>query len=276
MEPDTSPTAPKERASILQYQHYVEETMQNLRQPGDIHTQIVDSFGISIKGKDFATLQANMMLCDGIMDWMCQWWTTQVGGGIGADSLFLESNGKMVQLGFSLINHSDTEASPPSGLEALIRRMTIHDNQPSFAEKSRLKHGIEHRGPHVEGVYPHLHEERGPPSSSSLSTSLPHYRSAMEDQPPKSEKCSLDDQPSDVKKNNLGYAEQMNGSTHEKQPTPVIVRPLGSPNSSAGGPSDSYSESSDKCWSKKLDKQFQSALKQKLSRSDSTWISAAT
>jgi len=66
----------------------------------------------------------------------------------------------------------------------------------------------------------------------------------------------------------LGYAEQMNGSTHEKQPTPVIVRSLGSPNSSAGGPSDSYNESPDKCWSKKLDKQFQSALKQKLSRSD--------
>jgi hypothetical protein len=66
MEPDTSPTAPKERASILQYQHYVEETMKNLRQPGDIHTQIVDSFGISIKGKDFVTLQTNMILCDGI------------------------------------------------------------------------------------------------------------------------------------------------------------------------------------------------------------------
>jgi hypothetical protein len=98
----------------------------------------------------------------------------------------------------------------------------------------------------------------------------------MEDQPLKSEKCSSDDQPSDAEKIILGYAEQMNGFTHEKQPTPVIVRPLGSPNSSAGGPSDSYSESPDKCWSKKLDKQFQSALKQKLSRSDSTWISAAT
>jgi hypothetical protein len=109
-------------------------------------------------------------------------------------------------------HHSDTEASPPSGT-----------------------------GPHTEGVYPHLHEERGPPSTSSLSTSLPHYRSAMEDQPLKSEKCSSEDQPSDEEKINLGYAEQMNGSTHEK-----------------------------------LDKQFQSALKQKLSRSDSTWISAAT
>jgi hypothetical protein len=116
-------------------------------------------------------------------------------------------------------HHSDTEASPPSGLEALIRKMTIHDNQPSFAEKSRLKRGIEHRGPHAEGVYPHLHEERGPPSTSSLSTSLPHYRSAMEDQPLKSEKCSSEDQPSDAEKINLGYAEQMNGSTHEKQPT---------------------------------------------------------
>jgi hypothetical protein len=63
----------------------------------------------------------------------------------------------------------------------------------------------------------------------------------MEDQPLKSEKCSSEDQPSDEEKINLGYAEQMNGSTHEK-----------------------------------LDKQFQSALKQKLSRSDSTWISAAT
>jgi hypothetical protein len=161
-------------------------------------------------------------------------------------------------------HHSDTEASPPSGMEALIRKMTTHDNQPSFAEKSRLKRGIEHRGPHSEGVDPHLHEERGPPSTSSLYTSLPHYRSAMEDQPLKSEKCSSDDQPSDVEKINLGYAEQMNGSTHEKQPTPVIVRSLGSPNSSAGGPSDSYNESPDKCWSKKLDKQFQSTLKQKL------------
>ena len=82
-EPDTSPTAPKERASIIQYQHYVKETMQTLQQPGHIHTQIVDSFGISIKGKDFATLQAQEMLSDGIVDWMCQWWTTQVGGGIG-------------------------------------------------------------------------------------------------------------------------------------------------------------------------------------------------
>ncbi len=52
-EPDTSPTAPKERASILQYQDYVKETMQTLQQPGH----------------------------DGIVDWMCQWWTTQVGGG---------------------------------------------------------------------------------------------------------------------------------------------------------------------------------------------------
>jgi hypothetical protein len=64
MEKDTSPTAPKERASILQYQQYVEETVQNLHQTGDIHTQIVDSFGISIKGKDFATLQPDVMLCD--------------------------------------------------------------------------------------------------------------------------------------------------------------------------------------------------------------------
>ena len=81
-EPDTGPTAPKKRASILQYQHYVQETMQILQQPGHIHTQIVDSFGISIKGKDFATLQAKEMLSDGIMDWMCHWWTTQIGGGI--------------------------------------------------------------------------------------------------------------------------------------------------------------------------------------------------
>jgi Ulp1 family protease len=83
-EPDTSPTAPKERASILQYQHYVKETIQTLQQPDHIHTQIVDSFGISIKGKDFATLQAKEMLSDGIVDWMCQFWTTQVGGSIGA------------------------------------------------------------------------------------------------------------------------------------------------------------------------------------------------
>ena len=82
-EPDTSPTSPKERASIIQYQHYVKETMQTLQQPDHIHTQIVDSFGISIKGKDFATLLVKEMLSDGIVDWMCQWWTTQVGGGIG-------------------------------------------------------------------------------------------------------------------------------------------------------------------------------------------------
>jgi hypothetical protein len=58
--------------------------MQTFQQPDHIHTQIVDSFGISIKGKDFVTLQAHReMLSDGIVDWMCQWWTTQVGGGIG-------------------------------------------------------------------------------------------------------------------------------------------------------------------------------------------------
>ena len=82
-EPNTSPTAPKERASGIQYQHYVKETMQILQQPGHIHTRIVNSFDISITGKDFATLQAKAMLSDGIVDWMCQWWTTQVGGGIG-------------------------------------------------------------------------------------------------------------------------------------------------------------------------------------------------
>ena len=82
-EPNRGPTTPKERASVIQYRHYVKETMQTLHQPNDIHTQIVDSFGISIKGKDFATLQANEMLSDGIVDWMLQWWTTQVGGGIG-------------------------------------------------------------------------------------------------------------------------------------------------------------------------------------------------
>ena len=54
-EPNTSPTAPRERASGIQYQHYVKETMQTLQQPGHIHTQIVESFGISIIGKDFAT-----------------------------------------------------------------------------------------------------------------------------------------------------------------------------------------------------------------------------
>jgi hypothetical protein len=36
--------------------------MQTLQQPDHIHTQIVDSFGISIKGQDFATLQAKEML----------------------------------------------------------------------------------------------------------------------------------------------------------------------------------------------------------------------
>ena len=65
----------------------------------------------------------------------------------------------------------------------------------------------------------------------------------------------------------------------------MIVRPLthsssGLPNSSAlqttGELSASSSESPDKCWSKELDQQFQSALKQKLSRSDSTWISATS
>ena len=83
MESVTSPTTPKERALAIQYQHYVKETMQTWHQPDDIHTQIVDSFGISIQGRDFATLQANEMLSDGIVDWMCQWWTAQVGGGIG-------------------------------------------------------------------------------------------------------------------------------------------------------------------------------------------------
>ena len=156
--------------------------------------------------------------------------------------------------------------------------MTIHDNKPSFEEESRLKHGIEHEGSRAEGVYPHLHEERGP-LPTSLSSSLPHHRSVV------------DDQPSDTEKNSSGYEEQrpaQGGSTHKehRQLTPVRVRPLahssssGLPNSSVLQPtgelSVSSSESPGKCWYKELDQEFQSALKQKLSRSDSTWISATS
>jgi hypothetical protein len=173
-------------------------------------------------------------------------------------------------------HHSDIETSPLSGLETLIEKMTILDNKPLVFSRA-------------EGVYPHLQKERGP--LGPLSTSLPHHRPAMEDQPSESEKCRSDDQPSETEKNKSGYAEQrpvQDDSTHKehRQPTPVNGRPLahisssGLPNSSAlqstGALRASSNEPPNKCWSKELDQQFQSTLKQKLSCSDSTWISVTS
>ena len=70
------PSTPKERASSIRYQYYVRDTLRTFQRPIDFHTLIVDSYGIPIKGQDFVTLQANEMICDGIVDWMLQWWTT--------------------------------------------------------------------------------------------------------------------------------------------------------------------------------------------------------
>jgi hypothetical protein len=187
-------------------------------------------------------------------------------------------------------HHSDTEPNPLSGLETLIGKTTKHDTQPSVEEKSRLEYDIENGGSRTEGIYPHLHEERGP-LPTSLSSSFPYHRSVVDDQPSELEKCRSDDQPSDTEKNSSGYEEQrpaQGGSTQkeQRQLTPVRVRSLvhisssGLSNSSAlqtrGELSVSPSESSGKYWSKELDQQFQSALKQKLSRSDSSWISATS
>jgi hypothetical protein len=130
-----------------------------------------------------------------------------------------------------------------------------------------------------------------PLSGLEVLTSLPHHRPAIEDQPSESEKCRSDDQPSETEKNKSGYAEQrpvQDDSTHKehRQPTPVNGRPLahisssGLPNSSAlqstGALRASSNEPPNKCWSKELDQQFQSTLKQKLSCSDSTWISVTS
>ena len=54
--------------------------MQILRQPRHFHEQIVETFDISIRVRDFGTLRAGKMLSDGIIDWMLNWWTTQIGG----------------------------------------------------------------------------------------------------------------------------------------------------------------------------------------------------
>ena len=107
--------------------------------------------------------------------------------------------------------------------------MTIHDDQPSVEKKSRPEYGIGNGGPRAEGVYPHLHEERG--SLDPLSTSLPHHRSAVKDRPLESGKCRSNDQPSETEKNRSGYVEQrpgQGGSTHKEQwqPTPVNAKPL--------------------------------------------------
>ena len=81
----TSLAAPKGRVSAILYQHYVSETMQILCQTHNFREQIVDAFDISIRGRDFGTLQADKILSDGIIDWMLRWWTTQIGGDIGVN-----------------------------------------------------------------------------------------------------------------------------------------------------------------------------------------------
>jgi hypothetical protein len=103
-------------------------------------------------------------------------------------------------------HHSDTEFNPLAGLETLIGKTTTHDTQPSVEEKSRLEYDIDNGGSRTEGVYPHLQEERGP-LPTSLSSSLPYHRSAVDDQPSELEKCRSDDQPSDTEKNSSGNKE---------------------------------------------------------------------
>jgi Ulp1 family protease len=41
----------------------------------------VEAFDISTRDRDFGTLRVGMMISDGIIDWMLNWWTTQIGGG---------------------------------------------------------------------------------------------------------------------------------------------------------------------------------------------------
>ena len=43
----------------------------------------MEVFDISIRGRDFGTLRAGKMLSDGIIDWILNWWTTQIGGDTG-------------------------------------------------------------------------------------------------------------------------------------------------------------------------------------------------
>jgi hypothetical protein len=100
-----------------------------------------------------------------------------------------------------------------------------------------------------------------------------------------------DDQPAETEKDRSAHAEQRpehGGPAHKEQQqlTPVNASPLDHSSSSrvptcsalqpTGEMGALSSESPDRSWSKELHQQFQSALKQKLSRSDSTGISATS
>ena len=85
-ESGTSLVAPKARASTILHQHYVREAMHILRQPRNFHAQIVEVFDISIRDRDFGTLRSGKMLSDGIIDWMLNWWTSQIRGGTGVNA----------------------------------------------------------------------------------------------------------------------------------------------------------------------------------------------
>jgi hypothetical protein len=113
--------------------------------------------------------------------------------------------------------HSDGETNPASGFKTLIGTTTKHDTQLSVEENSRLKYDIENGGSRVESVYPHLQEERGL-LPTSLSSSLPHHRFVVDDQPSELGKCRSDDQTSVTEKNSSGYEEQrpvQGTSTHK-------------------------------------------------------------
>ncbi len=74
--------SPKERASLVDYQYYVRDTMQDLKTvPSDVHPTIVNNFNIPISRRSFTSMAGGQFLSDDIINWMQTWWRSKIGGG---------------------------------------------------------------------------------------------------------------------------------------------------------------------------------------------------
>ena len=73
---------PKERAALVDHQHYVRDTMQDLNAvPQEVSTVIVNRHDIPISRRSFTSMSGEQLLNDDIINWTLSWWRSQIGGG---------------------------------------------------------------------------------------------------------------------------------------------------------------------------------------------------
>jgi hypothetical protein len=96
---------PKERAALVDHQHYVRDTMQDFNVvPQEVSPVIVNSHDIPISRRSFTSMSGEQLLNDDIINWTLSWWRSQIGGG--------QNNNKTTTRRSTQVSHDVTTLAP--------------------------------------------------------------------------------------------------------------------------------------------------------------------